>query len=149
MREITVILDDEIEKAKKAYEDAISGNSKQEVIEELQGKLGNLEVIKEEYGSFTITFKKFTMREEAIIQESAIGISGGIKSSGAGFISNPSIYNSHLKSIMFGLKSITPLVFDFKNTQAISELDKTIKDWIYDWIDEFNTKNWMFRKTAK
>jgi hypothetical protein len=146
VKEITIFLDEEIVKAKKAYEEAIE--SKSDMVEEFRGKLGNLEVIKEENGSFKITFKKFNLREEAIIQESAIGIRGGVKSSSGGMITTPSIQNSTIKSIMYGIKSIEPKVFDYTNETVVSQLDKTLKDWIYGYVEDFNTKNWMFRQTV-
>lgn len=150
MKEITIVLDEEIEKAKKAYQEAIDKEKPvQEEIDELRGLLGNLEVIKDEHGSFKVTFKKFTMREQATIQEMAMGIRGGVKTSQAGVISNPSILNSHINSIKFGIKNIEPVVFDFRNDGAISELDKTLFDWLYDKVDEFNTKNWKFRQMEK
>lgn len=146
MKEITIVLDEEIAKAKKAYEEAVE--IKANNIDELRGLLGNLEVIKEENGSFKITFKKFNLKEEAIIQESAIGIRGGVKSSQGGMITTPSIQNSTIKSILYGIKSIEPRIFDFTNESVISQLDKTLKDWIYGYVEDFNTKNWMFRQTV-
>ena len=146
MKEIVISLDEEIAKAKKAYEEAVE--SKSDLEDELQNKLGNLEVIKEENGSFKITFKKFNLKEEAIIQESAIGIRGGVKSSSGGMITTPSIQNSTIKSILYGIKSIEPKIFDHTNETVISQLDKTLKDWIYGYVEDFNTKNWMFRQTV-
>jgi hypothetical protein len=148
VKEIIMNLDIEIEKAKKAYEEAVTGTATQDQIDELRGKLGNLEVIKEENGSFKITFKKFNLKEEAIIQESAMGIRGGVKSSSAGMITTPSIQNSTTKSIMYGIKNIEPRIFDFTNETVIAQLDKTLKDWIYNIVEDFNTKNWMFRQTV-
>ncbi len=150
MQEIQISIDSEIEKAKIAYNEAILPENKktQEEIEELEGKLGNLEVIKDDHGSFKITIKRFTGREQSILQEMAIGIRGGVKTNSSGFISNPSIVNSHINSIKFGVKNIEPAIFDFKNDNVIAELDKTLDDWIYGVIDEFNTKNWKFRRTV-
>ncbi len=147
MKEITLEIDIEIAKAKEEYQKAIESKDK-EKIEETQGLLGNLEVIKEEHGNFKITFKKYNAREQAILQEMALGIRGGVKTSSAGVISNPSIVNAHINSVKFGVKNIEPMIFDFRNDNAIGELDKTLDDWIYDKIDVFNSKNWMFRQTV-
>lgn len=153
MKEITIDIDEEINKARSDYESIISESTdkkvNQEDIDKAENKLGQLETIKEDYGNFTITLKKFTMRESTTMEEIAMGIQGGVKNVGKMTITQPNILLMKVHAIKFGIKGIEPMVFDFKDNNAIMELDNSLFEYIYNEIDRFNGKNWTFRKKER
>ena len=72
MKEATITISEQLERNKEKLKTA-----NPEDVDELNDEIGTLETILDDNGDFSITLKKFNMKEHTILEEIAMGIRGG------------------------------------------------------------------------